>query len=205
MRTMMLGVLVVLGSTAMASAQPGQQQPAPPQQQPYYPPPAYAYQPPPQPRMVQLTPDEQDLLEIGEISDVQWAGGGAAAMFIGFGVGQAVQGRWSDTGWMYALGESASFVALIVGAVESVGNDCGMCDSNHGQALLVGGAIAFAGLRVGEVVDALVVPPRHNVRLYELRARLGLPAQPGYVLAPYIAPSASGVGGGGVAGLSIRF
>ncbi len=83
-----LAVVVVLLVSTVAAAQPGAAQP------PYPPPPAYGYAP--QPMQVQLTLDEQYLLERGYISDGQHVGGTVVAFFFGFGIGHAVQGRELD-------------------------------------------------------------------------------------------------------------
>ena len=220
LRTTIVAIVWVMCGVGIAGAQPGADGPPPapgpyapppapgpyaPPPQPGYPPPPYTYQPRPQ---VVLTADENDLLQQGEISDGQHLGGGLAAVFLGFGAGQIVQGRWQDTGWIFTVGESASFVAFVWGASEQLA-DClpvngpNNCDSNRGVGLLVGGLLAFSGFRVGEVVDAFIAPPRHNARLHDLRQRLGMPASPQYgMLAPYVAPAH---GGGTVGGLTLRF
>src|SRR5690606_6489502 len=81
------------------------------------------YYQPQQPIQVQVTPDEQELLERGFISQGQHVGGGLAAMFIGFGVGQAVQGRWSDKGWIFTIGEGLAIAGLFYGVAHAVGCD----------------------------------------------------------------------------------
>src|SRR5207249_9637983 len=107
--------------------QPQQPQPYP---QPYpqqCPPPgcgaAYGYQ------AIPLSPADQELLADGEISDGAHVGGGLLAIFFGFGVGQAVQGRFGETGWIFLLGEGASFTALLVGLGDAL-QDCSMDQPN---------------------------------------------------------------------------
>jgi hypothetical protein len=58
--------------------------------------------------------------------------------------------------------------------------------------------LALCTFRVWEVIDASVVPPRHNARLRALRVRMSAPT-----LGPYA--SAAAMGDGGVAGLAARF
>jgi hypothetical protein len=231
-----IACLGALLATSVASAQPGPPsgpdgqpppppapgtpppQPGygPPPSQPGYGPPAgyapgaYGYrQPPPGSLVLQLSPDDQELLTRGEISDGQWLVGGLASVVLGFGIGQAVEGRWLDRGWIFTVGEGASIVAIVAGAVEGV--DCsnsvngGRC--NNGIGLVVGGVLAFTGLRVWEIVDAFAVPPSQNAHIREMRVRLGLPPQQvGYTLAPFIAP-VRGLGANNttVAGLQLRF
>lgn len=104
-------------------------------------------------------------------------GGGVVAIWVGFGLGQALQGRWHDTGWIFTLGESAAIVGIIGGAVN--GFDCGnnnnqSCPNNNGSVtLLVASALAFGGLRLWEIVDAFAGPSSHNERVHELRRRYG--------------------------------
>src|SRR5512146_1511966 len=124
MRMTVALALVMIGAGA-AAAQPGMTEPQPPPPPGSYgPPPAgyapmpYAYQPP-----VQLTPEERELLDQGEISDGQHIGGGAMALFVGLGVGQAVQGRWHDTGWIFTLGEPVAVTIMMIGVAESFSGD----------------------------------------------------------------------------------
>lgn len=183
MRIAVVAVAAVLlgGSLAgSAAAQPGQTQPAlPPPGQlapPRQVPPPYMYQPPPP----QLTPDERQLLEDGEITDGQYIGGGILAVFPGFGVGHAVQGRWSDNGWIFTVGEIAATGLVIYGISQ---DDCFLAidechDTNDdGAGEFVVGFLAYTGLRIWEIVDAWAAPPRHNRRVQNLRLRLGYPQQ----------------------------
>lgn len=188
MRTTILAILVLALVGTRALAQPSATVPAP-----------YAYQP-------QLTVDDQELLLSGEITDDQRALGGVAALFVGFGVGQAVEGRWHETGWIFTLGESASTLALVwglgIGLSDCFGADGSdkACNSNRGVPLIVGGLIGLTGFRIGELIDAVVMPPHHNAEVRALRARLGYPTYSH--LTPYVVPMQ---GGGSVAGLSLRF
>jgi MFS family permease len=226
MRTILSALLVILAFQGTLRAQPGAEPqptpdpyPAPPTQppSPYPPPPHQPYppqQPPPPPAgmvpqpyqyvPIQLTRDEQELLADGEISDGQHIGGVVAGLFFGFGIGQAVQGRWSDTGWIFTLGEAASITALMVGFVQSF-NDCFAeenCDEGGGDGLIVAGFLGLVVFRVWEIADVIAGPPKHNRKLRELRMRMGMP-QPMYTkITPYVNKSRDG---GGVAGLSFRF
>jgi hypothetical protein len=201
---------------AAPSAQPGQPYPAQPGQ-PYpppgqpYPPPGIAVPPPYQYQPIPLTSVEQDLLNSGEIADNRHVGGIVVSLFFGLGIGQAVQGRYGDTGWIFTLGETASVVALFVGVVKTI-DDCfdtrdepGCNDHSTGNALLIGGLVGLAAFRIWEVVDAITGPPRHNARVRELRLRLGMPPTSfARRLKPYLAPPLSH-DGGATAGLSLRF
>ena len=187
MRIWIAGLLVVAWQGA-ARAQPGMIAPSPGR-----------------PVQLQLSAEDAEILERGEISDGAYIGGAAVSFFFGFGTGQAVQGRWSDTGYIFTFGEAASLAAVVIGAIDTF-RDCPdlgtQCDRSNGPWLFWGGLIAATGLRVWELVDAFTVPPEHNRRLRELRQRLGIAPPPVYGMKPYLAPAGTS---GGVAGVSLRF
>jgi len=178
-------------------------QPAPYGPQPYGPPP---YGPPPYPPQygpVQLTPEEQSLLAEGEISIGIHAGGVAADWLIGFGIGQAIQGRWSDTGWIFTLGEVGGLGMLIYGVTQLCWdlNSANTCDDNNAGVFFVGGLVAYMGFHVWSIVDAAIGPAKHNRKVRELKRRIGLPVEAHRVI-PYTMPTP---GGGATAGLTFRF
>ncbi|HEX7839813.1 MAG TPA: hypothetical protein VF469_20195 [Kofleriaceae bacterium] len=208
-------LFVVVLVEGVVSAQPGQDPLPPPARYPAQPYPAQPYpaqpypapypgqpypgQPYPYPP-VQLSADDQALLQQGEISDGRYIGGGIASLFFGWGIGQAIQGRYSDTGKIFTIGEAGTLTAVVVGAIGTIDSEGTNSGSN---ALLIGGLIGFAGFRVWEIVDAFTGPPSHNAQVRQLRMRLGL--SPVYArVKPYIAPSMSRTGIS-TAGLTFRF
>jgi hypothetical protein len=216
MKTLWLALLVIAAAAGVAAAQPGEPPPdpyPPPPPQPYPQPlppqepapqvaPPYAYQP----AASQLTAEETLLLQRGEISSNAHFGGVVAAVFPGLGVGQAVQGRWSEAGWIFTLGEGASFVIMSVGISKEV--DCiapasgGCTNSNDGEGLFIAGIVGLVAFHVWDVVDAVVGPSKRNTRIRELRSRHGI-AQPmfGKRITPYVNRSHDA----GVAGVSLSF
>jgi hypothetical protein len=224
MRKIPLALLLLVFAAGGAFAQPGpdpapyppQPYPEPlpqpqPQQPPqgYGPPPQGGYAPPPQNYMpVQLSADDAAILQQGEISDGAHIGGAVASLFFGFGIGQAVQGRYSETGWIFTLGEAASFAALIYGVTQAF-NDCfdidnTSCDdgNNSGGVFIAGGLIGILVFRVWEVVDAFGGPPKHNQRVRNIKMRLGMPIPMYTKMSPYMNRTRDG---GGTAGLTFRF
>jgi hypothetical protein len=166
--------------------------------------PPYQYAP------VQLSPDDQELLNQGEISDGRHVGGILVSLFFGLGIGQAVQGRYGDTGWIFTIGEAGSSVAFIVGAVKTIDAcfdnlDQGCHDDTSAKVLLFGGLIGLVVFRVWEIADAIGGPPKHNARVRQLRMQLGMPPTT-FVrrLQPYLAPPLSH-DGGATAGVALRF
>jgi hypothetical protein len=159
---------------------------------------------------LQLVADDQALLARGEISDSRWISGGLLSSVIGLGIGQGVQGRWADRGWMFAVGEVAAGGVVVLGLIEGLACDEEDAACSNGtnvaiRAAFFGGLAAYAGIRVWDAIDAFVVPPRQNARIRALRARLGLPSEPGIALAPYIAPVHAVGGDTAVAGLQLSF
>ncbi len=206
MRTISI-VVAVCGLVASARAQPGPDQPVQPPPNMQFAPPAYAYQPPAQ---VEITPDEQRMLERGEISNGRIITGGVIAITIGYGIGQAVEGRWGDTGWVFSIGETAATVGFFAGFARIVSDNTTKCvrdsctESNNGAGLFIGSAIALTVLHIWESVDAFAGPHNYNEKLARLRARLGMP--PPVVsrrIVPFVAPPDSGAGT--VAGVALRF
>lgn len=186
----------------------------PPQVQPYspppqaYPPPPQGYTPPPQgyyyppqgyyPQPM-LTLEEREVLEEGEISGGRVLFGVVLNGWLGLGLGQAVEGRWSDTGWIFTVGEP---VALTVAFSTLLG-----CDGHDGcsggqRSLIAASLLGYFGLRIWSIVDAITGPDHHNRRVRDLRMRLGM-SPPELSLTPYLLPTAEGQGA--TAGLSLRF
>jgi hypothetical protein len=153
------------------------------------------YPPPYAAPLVPLTPEERELLTRGEISDGARVGGAWMNFFFGLGVGQLMQGRWTETGWIFTLGETASVLAVTLGTLHAV--DCYAneedCHDLRGIAWASLGAVTLLALRTWSVADALSGPIRHNQRVRELRARTGF--------MPYVAPRDGGMAGG----LALRF
>jgi hypothetical protein len=172
-----LVVSVLLANVALAQpggyAPPPPPQPYPPQPQPQpYAPQPYAYQPPP----VQLTAEEADMLQRGPISDGAHIGGGLVALFFGFGVGQAVQGRYGDTGWIFTVGEAGSMALLIYGATR-IFHDCfddlgAPCHNEASATPFVVGILGLTGFRIWEIVDAFAGPASYNRRYKDLQMRV---------------------------------
>ncbi len=197
--SLVLGLLILTNS---AAAQPSRVQPAPVLQP--APPPNYGYyQPRIPPNYHLLTFEEQRILRNGEISPGQAVGGGLMAVFFGFGTGQAVQGRWSSTGWKFALAEVAGFTAIIIGATSSISHSNSRNNNSSGQTLLIGGLVTFGVSRIWEIIDSFAAPSHHNSRYRQVqwKAYGNQPYAPRYSL--FVTPNNNT--GGGIAGLKMSF
>lgn len=154
---------------------------------------------------LQLSAEDTELIVDGEIGPVAHIGGGLVATFVGFGTGQAVQGRWLERGWIFTVGETAGLGVMIYGlgkAATSCVNEDGSSCGSSGLGFVAGGAIAVTGFHIWEMVDAFVAPIGHNrrVRAAKLRANghAGIAS-----VTPYVVPPPTG--DGAVGGLSLRF
>ncbi len=171
-------------------AQPGQ---PPSPTYPTYP----AYPPAP----VSLTPEDQELLARGEISDGEIIGGGVVSIFLGFGLGHAVQGRYMEKGWLFTVGEAGSLAVFMVGLAQCFDLDSNDCED--GDLWLISGALGIVGFRIWELIDVFVGPGQHNARVRNLRMRLGYPPPPAPGWSLHLAPAQGGEGK--VMGLTFRF
>jgi hypothetical protein len=160
--------------------------------------------PPPQADL-RLSAEDQELIVDGEIGPAAHIGGGLVAAFVGFGVGQAVQGRWTERGWIFTVGETAGLGLMVYGlgkaastCINADGTDCG----TSGLGFVAGGAIALTGFHLWETIDAFVAPIGHNRRVRAAKLRSGMRSGVASIT-PYLVPPTRG--DGAVGGLSLRF
>lgn len=143
-----------------------------------------------------LSEKERSILQRGEITKGRYVIGGILGTWpLGFGIGQAIQGRYSDTGWIFTAGELGSLAVMVSGM-----GDCldGNRHSSCSGGTIVLGAVAFVGFKIWEIVDLWAVPPEHNRRYHELKSRLG---EDQMTFQPTLVPLADG----GVLGLRVTF
>ena len=147
-----------------------------------------------------LSEADRRALQIGEISDASYIIGGILATYpLGLGIGHAVQGRYADTGYIFTIGELGSLAVLVAGI-----GDCSDDwwdeddDEDCNGGLIFLGAAGYLGFRIWEAIDAWAVPPGHNRRVREIKARTGIASGEwkGFVIP---------VQEGALAGISYRF
>lgn len=119
----------------------------------------------------QLTTREADLLERGPIGTGPYVAGGVlGTLLLPFGIGQAIQGRYADTGWIFTVGEVGSLVLVFAGASSTYyaySSTTGYSRSFSSiNGLAIAGAIGFVGFHIAEIIDLWTGPPAHN-RAYE--------------------------------------
>ncbi|CAN5668119.1 hypothetical protein BH11MYX1_BH11MYX1_58040 [soil metagenome] len=132
-----------------------------------------------------------------EISDARITGGTVASIALGFGAGQAIEGRYGETGWIFTAGEAVAVAGFAIGLHEGgIQDPCDACHPNKSAALLaLSSLLVLGGLRLWEVADAIEAPREANARLRRMQAPTGA--------MPFVVPSSNGVGA--VAGLSMGF
>lgn len=150
----------------------------------------------------QVSNEDRSIIDHGEIGSGRVIGATLAAAFVGFGVGQAIEGRYGERGWIFTVGESVGDFAMFTGLLGLVGgcSEVGHCHLAYGLAL--GGAATFLGFRTWGILDALIAPQHRNARY-----RAALARNPGYAqqvtVMPYLVPVDHG--SGGIAGLGLQF
>jgi len=174
-------IILIMVATGIASAQPSLTSPAP----------------------LTLTADEEQLLDEGMITGDRIAGGVVLSIFVPFGAGQAVEGRWGNTGYLFAVGD-ALWISGLVGIVANHGQDCGELSThcNGWDKLVPFDILLMTVVKTLEIVDASVGPGKHNRRVKAVRSKLGQPLDDEARVIPFIVPTDHS---GGVAGVSFRF
>lgn len=136
-----------------------------------------------------LSEAERKILTQGEISTTRYVLGGVLGTYplgLGLGIGHAIQGRYTDKGWIFTVGELAS-VAVLAAGIE----DCAFSeyrdDDCDGSGLIFLGLFGYVGFRIWEIIDVWSAPPEHNQKYREIKSRVGA-VQPikweGLALAP---------------------
>lgn len=120
---------------------------------------------------INLTENDKKVLEVGEISQSRYIIGGVLGTYpIGFGLGHAVQGRWTQGGWIFTAGEVASLAAVVGGVAGCIDNSFSS-DKCSGleSTLIVTGVVGFVGFRIWEIVDVWAAPPGMNTKYRALK------------------------------------
>jgi hypothetical protein len=147
----------------------------------------------------ELTQEEQDLLDEGEYDGPHYVIGGVVGTLVcPYGLGQAIQGRYLKTGWIFTSGEVGSLAVVVAGAWS--------CDKNHEKGMcsnpaFVGGLVALLGFRIWEILDLWIAPPLHDREVRKIRLKKAGLSRPDYYIGPVFMHSANGI----TAGLSFSF
>lgn len=148
-------------------------------------------------RYFELSPDERKILDNGEISEGSYVAGGILGTVFGFGIGQAVQGRYLPSGLIMTAGEAAGVGLIEAGLVNCTAdaiNTGFQSNQNCSHGLLTAGVIVYFGVRVWEIVDVWATPPELNRRYRSLKERVG-DSSAHFFMLPSSSPTLSRVDG----------
>lgn len=114
-----------------------------------------------------LTDHEREILRKGEISTTQYIIGGIVGTYpIGLGVGHAIQGRYTEKGWIFTAGEFGSLAAFLAG-IGSCWHGDQYYSCNSGLAFA--GIVGFVGFRIWEIIDVWAGPLEQNRNYREIK------------------------------------
>ncbi len=146
-----------------------------------------------------LTAEDQRILDRGEMSNGRYVISGIIGFYPGFGIGHAIQGRYSERGYIFTIGEVGSVFLMSIGLADCLTsaypyNGSYSCHSG----LVTAGAVGFFGFKIWELIDVWAVPLEQNERYRQLKKRLGDNA---IRIEPILYPLADGA----VAGMRLSF
>lgn len=145
-----------------------------------------------------MSEEDRTILARGEISDTQYILGGVLGTYpLGFGIGHAIQGRYSDKGWIFTVGELGSLAVLMAGFGDCVSRSWSDSSGCNG-GLITLGAFGFLGFRIWEIVDVWATPLEINRRYRMLKSGRGS----AMTFQPSLLPLADG---GGIVGMRVTF
>ncbi len=136
-----------------------------------------------------LTAEEREILQKGEITKGRYITSGIVGTAAGFGIGHGIQGRYGELGWVFTVAETASVILLLRGLSKCV--DDGIYDSNTDDdiwyarngnegcdsGLMSLGLVGFLGFHIWEIIDVWTHPPAHNRRYRSIKNRSSSPAE----------------------------
>lgn len=127
-----------------------------------------------------LTAEEKQVLESGEIGTTRYVISGISSIYLGLGIGQAIQSRFKKTGWYFL---TADLISGIVILGEAFGNGFGSmicsvaggsnCESNAEKSnkAKIASAI-FVTSRVLGIIDAWYGGYQHNKEVRHLKQKV---------------------------------
>lgn len=154
---------------------------------------------------IKLDKNDKETLEIGEISTARYVTGGILGTYpLGFGIGHAVQGRWSQKGYIFTAGELISIGVLLAGASECTGDLSRGGDCSSGAGTMTIGVLGFVAFRIWEIVDVWAAPLRIEKEYRELKKMIEEKEKSKNIdvsFSPFYSPSFNTAG----VGLSLKF
>ena len=132
----------------------------------------------------QLTEEERRILDRGEIDDTSYIVGGIVGIYPGLGIGHAIQGRFSEKGWIFLAGELGSGAVMMVGLIGCIGDSFSRSDGrDHSCSMMTLGLLGYAGFRIWEIIDVWAAPPEHNRQYRAIKSRMAGADKPQFFIA----------------------
>ena len=97
------------------------------------------------------------------MTNAQYIAGGVVSIFASFGIGQAIQGRWSESGWIFTVGQAIVVGGIVTTSVVLVDS---ITSKKFSTGALVGyGLFGLAGfaLWIWELVDTWSLPSHYKI------------------------------------------
>ena len=114
------------------------------------------------------------------ISQGRYIGGGVASIFLGFGIGHAIQGRWKERGWIHTVVQPVAFIAFLWSAGNFLEASISSGTAKTGSVpigeigLMTGAVLLLGGIRIWEMVDVWMLPD--SVRIISSSRKTGTPS-----------------------------
>ncbi len=120
----------------------------------------------------QIQIEDEMIQDIGRTSMPAYIAGGVLGAGMGFGIGHAIQSRFTEKGYIFLTGELLATTAMV-----GMFSDCAFslgsrCRSDSSQ---IGAVWLFVGLRIWEAIDLWYTPISINRRLEELNSNKAVP------------------------------
>jgi hypothetical protein len=121
----------------------------------------------------ELTPKELKILAKGEISTERYLGAGILGSLVGFGSGQAVEGRYLTPGMIFSIGEGTGVALMLISPIfsEQSAHDRQEYGDDEPRAIAVLGLTVFSLFRIADIVDVWLAPPILNARYRRVKAK----------------------------------
>ncbi len=102
---------------------------------------------------IELNKEEIEVLDVGELGVPAYVLGGLIGTYPGFGIGHALQGRWSSKGWIFTVGEFVTGVILVMSAADCLVDTVSGNPDCESRFYLTASAAGLIGLKVWEIFD----------------------------------------------------
>ena len=109
------------------------------------------------------------------VSQGKYMGGGIASIFIGWGLGHAIQGRYSERGWIFTAGGALSavgFIGFLSSKQDALMEAQGLENKEYMEHIVslsekdyvfLGAMLIGFGIRIWEIIDVWMIPSNYKI------------------------------------------